>query len=86
MRGCDTAILIPPRFKSRAFEYVGDFLMATRIFKCEDCSHSLRLGAKNCGVCYFPTPLYNRRTSVFLGLCAVLILIGLIAVIATNAR
>jgi len=34
--------------------------MAFRIYRCHNCDHRMRLGARTCGKCWVSTPLHNR--------------------------
>ena len=52
--------------------------MAIRLFRCRDCGHRLRYGARNCGKCGHPTPDQNQVAFVaYPALVLVLMIVGI---------
>ncbi len=49
---------------------------ALRIFECWHCGHKLRFGARRCGECYSPTPIWNRSATMRLLTAMVVIFLG----------
>jgi len=52
-----------------------------RVFRCENCDHRLRYGAKECGRCRTPTAAYNQYWVVWLG---IVVVIGLFVLILST--
>ncbi len=48
-----------------------------RVFRCGNCNHKLRFGAKRCGYCYKDTAFWNRKGSWYVGAAVILFLISL---------
>ena len=52
--------------------------MAIRLYRCYDCTHHVKLGARKCGKCYAPTPIYNQLLWILISVFGLVILGALI--------
>jgi hypothetical protein len=60
------------------------FGVTVRVFKCNWCGHSLRLGSRTCGSCFRPTPFYNRRAFYLLLAGALAVVMALLMLRGTT--
>jgi hypothetical protein len=48
----------------------------TRVFRCGNCNHKLRFGARRCGYCYKDTSIWNCKSTWYVTVAVLLCSMG----------